>query len=90
MEKKQITLGKWVRIIEDFKEKQQDPDLEEFRLCLKNNFDNHDLEIIKNACHSIVNIRNKIAHSDVLTIKQVNEYRKNIIPLMNKAIDVLY
>ena len=88
MEKKQITLGKWVRIIEDFRK--QDPDLEEFRLCLKTNFDNNDLEIIQRTCQSIVDVRNKIAHSEILTIKQVKKYRKNFIPLINKTIDILY
>ena len=90
IENKNITLGKWIRIIEDFQNKQKNPDLEEFRVCLKKKFSNEDLEIIQKASESIVNIRNRITHREVLTIKQVKEFRKKIIPHLNKTIDLLY
>jgi len=90
IENKYITLGKWIRIINDFQNKQKDPDLEEFRICLKTVFNDDDLEIIQKTCESIVNIRNRIAHSEVLTINQVKNYRMKIIPHLNKTIDILY
>ncbi len=90
IENKNITLGKWIRIIKDFHNKQKDPDLEEFRLCLKDKFTNEELDIIQKASESIVNIRNRITHREVLTIEQVKKYRKKIIPHLNKTIDILY
>lgn len=90
IENKTITLGKWIRIIKDFQAKQNDPDLEVFRLCLINNFSNIDLEVIQKTCESVVDIRNRITHNEVMTIKQVKNQRNLIIPLLNKTIDILY
>ena len=87
---KTISLGTWVRIMDDFKNLQKDCDVEEFRLKIIDDLGQEDCNLIGEACSILVDTRNKIAHLNMMNIEDVKANRKELIPLMNKVIDLFY
>ena len=89
-QEKTIALGTWKRIFKDFKKDLLELDVKEFKDHLELKFSKTELNSIQKICEVIVKERNKVAHWKVLNIKQVMVIRKNIVPLFNQAIKVLY
>lgn len=87
---KTISLGTWVRIIKDFEKKSLEPDVHEFRVRLKSKFTNEQMTQLKNTCDLIVDERNAIAHTKVLTIDQVREIRNKVVPQFNLIVKFLF
>ena len=87
---KTISLGTWVRIMDDFKNLQKDCDVEEFRLKIIDDLGQEECNLIGEACSILVDTRNKIAHLNMMNIEDVKANRKELIPLMNKVIDLFY
>ena len=87
---KTISLGTWARILEDFRKESIDADVRMYRDHLKSKFTNIEFEELRKVCQLIFNERNKIAHTEVLNIKQVMTIRKKLVPQLNLVIEILY
>lgn len=89
-QEKTISLGTWTRIFRDFKKGSLELDVEEFKKQLELKFSKAELNAIQTICEVMVKERNKITHWKALNIRQVILIRKNIVPLFNQAIKILY
>jgi len=87
---KSITLGTWIRILEDFKNDMLEPDVREFKVCLDSIFNRSELDIIQKMCELIIEERNDVAHGKLISIKKIMLIRKWIIPFLNQTILILY
>jgi len=90
MKSQSITLGQWVRIIDNFSKESHESDIKEFRDVLFRNFTANTIKIIKNACEYMSAERNPVSHTEMRDMNYVLQRRKKIIELMNNVIERLY
>jgi hypothetical protein len=87
---KSITLGTWMRIIDDFSNPNISDELIYFKDLILSKFNIEELEKIKKASNLIINPRNIGAHKEIITMDKVTDLRDEIIKIFNEVIDFLY
>lgn len=87
---KSISLGTWVRIIQDLSKSKLDNDTIRFNEVLSKNLSQKALTAIKKASAFISQLRNPLSHTKSLTMDELIKNRVKIIELMNSVIDELY
>ena len=87
---KSISTGTWSRIIEDLQKLIKDPILKEFKEVLHNNLSGDVRRIIHEACNFIAPERNPITHTELISLEEVIDVRKEAILKINKVIQFLF
>ncbi|MHA1285126.1 MAG: tetratricopeptide repeat protein [Promethearchaeota archaeon] len=85
-----ISLGTWVKILNNIKNKELEADVKEFMDILCSKFDKKTFLIIANACNDLSTERNPLSHNKSLTIKEMIDLRKKIIKHLNQVIDLIF
>jgi len=84
-----ITLGTWSFLIEKLQEKNQSIE-DELKEYIENNFTADEINIIKEACDFLGRHRGGPAHTAVESKQSVLQIRNEIIPHLNKIINLFY
>lgn len=85
-----ISLGTWVKILEDIENKDLEPDIKEFIKILLAKYDRPACSIIEDACNELSLERNPRSHYESLTMKQVINLRKRMVRHLNRVIKLLF
>ncbi|MFW9970562.1 MAG: tetratricopeptide repeat protein [Candidatus Odinarchaeota archaeon] len=85
-----ISLGTWVKIIEQLDNEDLEHDVREFSNILKQKYNNETLSILKNASSELSVERNPRSHYESLSMKQVVTLRKNLVRHLNLVINLIY
>lgn len=86
-EGKSISLGQWVRILEDINKRTSNPIYQYFKNEIKSLLNEREKETVKEACRIVNSFRR--GHTESLTIREFLEARPKIIESINKVINIL-
>ena len=86
-EEKSISLGQWVRILEDINKKPSNPIYQYFKDEIKSLLTGSEIETVKEACRIVNSFRR--GHTESLTIREFLEARPKIVESINKVISIL-
>ena len=85
-----ITTGTWSRIFKDLQKLIKDQILKEFKEVLYNELSEEARRIIGEACDFIAPERNPLTHTELISLEEVIEVRKEAILKLNKVIQILF